>query len=162
MELIGFTSNITWLSAVCLLAGLGFVIFEMFHPGFGAPGILGGILLFCGVVLTARNATDAVIMMLILIAILGVALMFVLRSATKGRLSRTLILNDKSKFTSSTDLNLFLGKAGTTLTALRPAGSADFEGEKLDVVSDGEFISKNSKVIVMKVLGRKIIVKEVK
>ncbi|WML34888.1 NfeD family protein [Clostridium sp. OS1-26] len=49
---------------------------------------------------------------------------------------------------------------GTTLTILRPAGIADVNGIKLDVVSEGEFISKDRKIEIIKVEGRRIVVRE--
>lgn len=161
MELLGFASNLQPFAILCLLLGLGFVIFEMFHPGFGAPGIIGGVLLVAGILLTARSVLDALMMIIIILAILGLALTYVLRSATKGHLAKHLVLNDESEFINSNELEYFLGKEGTALTILRPSGTADFDGVKLDVVSDGEFIAKDSKVKVIKVIGRKIIVKEI-
>jgi len=103
-------------------------------------------------------------LVVIILAILGVALVLVLQSASKGHLSKHLILNESldndTKFTSAEDLNYFVGSEGTTLTVLRPSGTADFSGVKLDVVSDGEFIPKDSTVIIAKVEGNRIVVKQ--
>ena len=38
------------------------------------------------------------------------------------------------------DYSHLVGKVGSTLTALRPAGVAEFDGERFDVVSEGAFI----------------------
>lgn len=160
----GFLVNMTALAKLCFVIGFLFVVFEMFHPGFGAPGITGGILLVIGIALTAKNITDVLIMLVATVAILAVALTFVLQSATKGRLSKVLILKETQKkeagFIGTEDLNYFLGHEGTALTMLRPAGIADFDGIKLDVVSEGEFILKDSKIKVIKVQGRRIVVRE--
>jgi len=43
---------------------------------------------------------------------------------------------------------------------LRPSGTADFSGIKLDVVSDGEFIPKDTTVIINKIEGHRIVVKQ--
>ncbi|NMB96506.1 MAG: hypothetical protein GYA02_07835, partial [Clostridiaceae bacterium] len=95
----------------------------------------------------------------------GVALTLVLHSASKGRLSKTLILSDslnkEEGFSGTEDLEYFVGREGKTLTVLRPAGTAEFDGVKLDVVSEGEFIPKNTRVKVKKVTGRRIVVTKI-
>lgn len=165
-EPFGFLSNMSlWIAAFFLL-GFILVIIEMFSPGFGAPGITGSILLIIGIVLIARNPLDVLIMFLIILAVLGIALAIILKSAAKGRLSKRLILNDSLNkelgYGSTEDLNIFLGKEGIASTILRPSGTADFDGVKLDVVTRGEFIEKNAKIKVIKVEGRRVVVKELK
>ena len=165
MGTFDFLLDITWLQALLLIAGIVLVVFEMFHPGFGAPGITGGILLFLGIMLTAKSILDAVILIIIILAILGIALTIVLHSATRGRLSKILVLshsqNKEQGYIGTEDLNYFLGKEGIVITPLRPSGSADFDGVKLDVVSDGAFIPKDEKVRIVKVEGRRILVAQI-
>ena len=45
-------------------------------------------------------------------------------------------------------MEVFLGKEGVTTTVLRPAGMAEFDGVKLNVVADGEYIPKDARVRV--------------
>ena len=47
-----------------------------------------------------------------------------------------------------------------THTVLRPAGMADFDGVKLNVVSDGEYIPAGTRVVVARVEGNRILVRE--
>lgn len=165
MDIVSFLANITLISGLCFLLGFILVIVEMFHPGFGFPGITGAILLIAGVCMTARNLTELLVMLLIIIALLCAALTFVLKSATKGRLSRILVLHEVQKketgYVGTSDLEYFLGKEGVATTILRPAGIADFEGVKLDVVSRGEFINSGKMVKIIEVQGRRIVVKEI-
>ena len=153
-----------WIPMLFLVAGLVFIIIEMFSPGFGAPGIIGIILLILGIILYAKSLLQALIMIIILLAILGVALTLVLQSASKGRLARNLVLNDtldnNISYPAIDDMSYFLGSEGKTITALRPSGTADFSGVKLDVVSDGEYIPKNTTVIISKIEGNRIIVRQ--
>jgi membrane-bound ClpP family serine protease len=136
----------------------------MFHPGFGAPGIIGVILLVVGVVLYAQTLLQALILIVIILAILGAALTLVLQSATKGRLSKHLVLNntldDDVKFSAVDDLNYLIGSEGVSLTVLRPSGTADFNGVRLDVVSEGDFIPKGTNVVIDKIEGHRIVVKQ--
>lgn len=164
MGVLDFLTSIELWQAIILVAGLLLVVVEMFHPGFGAPGITGAILILLAIVLIANTILQALILIIIVLAVLGVALSLVLQSATKGRLSKTLILNDSLKkesgFIGTEDLDYFLGKEGVTLSILRPAGTADFDGVKLDVVSEGDFIPKDSTVRIIKVEGRRIVVRQ--
>lgn len=164
MDAVSFITNIELISALCLFFGLALVVFEMFIPGFGAPGTIGLVLLIFGVVQTAQNVTQVLILTGAILAILAIALMVVLRSASKGRLSKTLVLSNTFKkedgYSSVEDLKDFLGKSGTALTVLRPAGMADVDGVKLDVVTEAEFLPKGTKVKVIKVEGRRVVVRE--
>lgn len=165
MDLAGFFTALGWVSLVCLIIGLVFVIIEMFHPGFGAPGIIGGIFLAIGIILYAKSLLQALIMVIAILAILGVALTLVLQSAAKGHLARHLVLYDSldrdDRFSASEDLEYFLGSEGTALTVLRPSGTADFNGVRLDVVSEGEFIAKDTPVKIVKIEGHRIVVNKI-
>jgi membrane-bound ClpP family serine protease len=121
--------------------------------------------LILGIIQTANTILEAFILIIIIIAILGIALTLALHSATKGRLSKTLVLNDSLKkesgYIGTEDLNYFLNREGTTLTVLKPSGIVDFDGVKLDVVSESEFLPKGTKVRVIKVSGRRIVVRKI-
>jgi membrane-bound ClpP family serine protease len=165
MDLSLIFSGLGWIALICLLAGLACVIVEMFHPGFGVPGIVGSILLLAGVILYARTLIQALIMIIIILAILGVALTIVLQSASKGRLARHLVLEDSldesEGFPNLGDLEYFIGSEGVSLTVLRPSGTADFNGVKLDVVSEGDFLPKGTAVKIIKIEGHRIVVKQI-
>ena len=165
MDIGSFIANITLISALCFIVGFVLVIVEMFHPGFGFPGISGAILLVTGACLTAKSMIQLLIMLIIIIAVLCVALTIVLKSATKGKLSKILVLHEAQQretgYVGSEDLKYFVGKEGVTLSILRPAGTANFDGIKLDVVSQGEFVQPDRKIKVIEVQGRRIVVREV-
>ena len=54
-----------------------------------------------------------------------------------------------------------LGKEGIALTVLRPSGTAVINNERLDVVTEGDFIDQNTKITVIKVEGVRIVVRKV-
>lgn len=163
MNVINLISSITWLAAICFLSGFIFVVLEMYIPGFGLTGVTGGVLLIIGILLTAKSFMDALILIVIIMAILGITLTIVLQSAAKGKLNKSLVLNDTldkaSGYIGTEDLEYFLGREGISMTTMRPSGTADFDGVKLDVVTDGEFVKKDTKVRIVKVQGRRIVVK---
>ncbi|MGH7830627.1 MAG: NfeD family protein, partial [Candidatus Binatia bacterium] len=53
----------------------------------------------------------------------------------------------------------WLGKGGTAVSPLRPAGIAEIEGERVDVVSDGELIDSGAPIVVTRVDGNRIVVR---
>lgn len=166
MDLLGFIDHITIISALFFIFGLVLIVVEMFYPGFGAPGTIGVILLFFAVSMTAKTVLEALVLVGIILVILGIVLKMVLQSAKEGRLAKTLVLSEslrkESGFSGTEDLREYLGEEGIALTPLRPAGIAEINGAKLDVVSEGEFIEKGRKVIVIKTEGRRVVVREIR
>ena len=166
MDLLGFIDHFTIISALFFILGLVLIVVEMFHPGFGVPGVTGVILLFFAVSMTATSILEALVLVGIILVILGVVLKMVLQSAKEGRLAKTLVLTEslrkESGYSGTEDLQEYLGKEGITLTTLRPAGIAEIGRVKLDVVSEGEYIEKGRKVTVVKTEGRRVVVQEVR
>ncbi len=162
MQIFSFIDGIQTLQAILLISGLVFMIVEVFTPGFGVAGGTGLLLLIIGIVLTARTWFEAFVMFVILLLVVGLLLFFILRSAKNGTLQRKMVLSSASSrengYSATPNLSAYLGQKGTAITVLRPAGSADFDGERLDVVSEGDFIVKGTVVIVTAVEGRRIVV----
>lgn len=146
-----------------LVVGFALVVFEMYIPGFGLPGISGVILLIGGIAVMRPTPLIAACMALGILLLLGVALAICMRSASKGRFANSrFVLKDTSNVESEKpDLSGLIGREGVTHTVLRPAGMADFDGVKLNVVSDGEFIDTGEKVRIMRIDGNRILVNKV-
>lgn len=165
MGIFSFIQNIELLQAILLVLGLIFLLAEIFIPGFGVMGILGIILFVVGIILTANTFIEALVMFLILLVVLAIVIILVVRSATKGKLSKTLVLNEslsKEKgFSGVEDMKVFLGKEGKAITMLRPAGIGLFDGVRLDVVTDGSFIEEETDIKIIEVEGRRIVVKAI-
>lgn len=151
-------------SIAMLLVGFVLVVIEMYVPGFGVPGIAGILLLIGGVYFAHPSPLGAVIMVLVIVALLCIALSICLHSASSGRLSKSrLVLHDvatQAEAESGNDLIYFVGREGEARTVLRPAGMAEFDGVKLNVVSDGEYIASGAKIVVDRVEGNRIVVRE--
>lgn len=161
-ELFGFVYRLTWLPALCFILGFVLITFELFNPGFGAPGISGIILLILGIMFTARSLLDAIVMVLIALIVIGIILFLVIHSASKGKLNKKLILYERmdkeAGYVGRSGPKSFLGKEGTAITMLRPAGIVDIDGVRLDVVTNGEFLPKGTKVKVTKIEGMRVVV----
>lgn len=60
----------------------------------------------------------------------------------------------------SSELESYVAGQGTAVTDLRPAGIAVINGKRVDVVTRGEYLEKDSAIIVTAVTGNQIIVRK--
>jgi membrane-bound serine protease (ClpP class) len=60
----------------------------------------------------------------------------------------------------SSELESYVGTQGNAVTDLRPAGIAVINGKRVDVVTRGEYLEKDSAIIVTTVTGNQIIVRK--
>jgi len=151
-----------WPALLAMILGYGLLVLEMYIPGFGAPGILGVVLAITGLIFMQPTPLQALIIVVIYVALLSIALTICLRSASRGRFANSrFVLKDSAtngKVPGEGELDAFVGRVGVAHTTLRPAGIADFDGVRLNVVSDGDFIEKDSGVRVVCVEGKRIVV----
>jgi membrane-bound serine protease (ClpP class) len=160
-------SGLEGLIIILFVLGIALVVIEMVMPGIGAAGILGVVSLIAGVVLAAQVVSPLVLMLIIMIVLLIIVCMlfWLYKSATRdSRLSRLLLLKTKTGkeegYNSVSATDELIGLEGISTTILRPAGIGDFQGRKLDVVTDGEFIPKGTPIKITHVEGFRIIVKK--
>ena len=151
---------------ICFIIGVGLMVLEAFMPGFGVAGISGIVVEIIAVCLTWLNhgPVAALGMLLIILSVMAIAISMSLRSATNGKLSKSRIIlreteSNEAGYRSSEDMEVFLGREGRTTTVLRPTGIAEFDGVRLNVVSEGEFIQADTSVRVVRIEGSRILVR---
>ena len=148
---------------LCLITGVGLLVVEVFVPGFGLPGISGIVLLVVGIGLTwnTYGAVAGLAVTLIALALAGISISMSVKSAATGKLSKSaLILNEVTQTVEHEESEALTGKEGVTATVLNPVGIAEFDGVRLNVVSEGSYLEKGTKVKVQQVEGNKIIVRK--
>jgi len=146
---------------LCLLIGAALMILEIFLPGFGLPGISGMVLIGAGVVMTAiqHGMLMAVVILLVVIALLALVISWVMRSAAKGNYHSEIFLKEKDDLYTREDMQVLVGKIGRTTSVLRPAGIGDFDGVRLNVVTEGGFIERDKAIEIVSVDGTRIVVR---
>lgn len=166
VRLAGWQEVILFGVGVVLLALEVFVI-----PGFGVAGVLGlGCLLGgLGLSLVGAGATWEAVLgatgrvgVATLLALAGTLIL--VRFLPRLPFSRRLVLEEELSgaegYGSAPEGDRrWLGKEGTAASLLRPAGIAHFEGERVDVVSEGEFIEAGEAIRVVRVDGNRIVVR---
>lgn len=146
---------------IAAIAGISLLVVEVFMPGFGAAG-LGGMALMAGsiaMVWTRYGEAAGLWMTLGTLLLAGIAITCSLRSAKRGQAFRRLWgLKDVPLTLENTDMASLVGRVGIAQTDLRPAGIANFDDVRMNVVSEGDYIHKGSNVIIRKIQGNRIVV----
>ena len=166
------------LDIILFAAGIILLLLEIFViPGFGVTGILGIICIIASLFLAligggnlpfwdTNQISIAIIQLASALAAALVLLIFLARFLPKSTIFNRLVLsheeNSDKGFVSSKPLSELIGKEGKALTTLRPAGMADFNGDKIDVVADGDYVQQGSRLKVLRVEGSKVVVREIK
>jgi len=165
MDFSALLSGLSWLVALIVVLGVVFVILEIVTPNFGIIGATGLVLIMAGIAATSQIVSFSVLIGIIalILIIIVLVLIFTYRSATRGGgISRTLILKtteDKDKgYVGVRESKEMVGLEGVALTQLRPTGTGEFGGIRIDVVSEGDFIPKGSKIKIIEVKSYRTIV----
>ncbi len=165
MELLELIQSLSALDIILFAVGVLLLIVEVCSPGFGVAGVLGIVCLVADIFIAAETVAQGLMMTGIVAVIVVILAVISIVLVSKGKLPASLMLktaaNKALGYTGGADNSAYLGKTGTTVTELRPAGAMDMDGRKLDVVSRGEFIESGTAVEVIEVSGNRIVVKAV-
>ncbi len=142
------------------IIGLIAITVELFIPG-AIVGLCGAGCVITSIVFAYLYVSNLLGHILLVLGICFIPIFFV---SWYKLLTKTFSVKASEKgFSSARDrLNDLLSEEGIALTTLRPSGIANIKGDKIDVISEGEMISKNTRIKVIDVKGNRIIVKPVK
>jgi membrane-bound serine protease (ClpP class) len=146
-----------------LLAGFVLIGMEIFIPG-GILGIFGSAAWISAAVVGWRNFPAPWNMLSGISLLLFGLLTFVvwIRYFPKSRIGKSLSLNENTaSYKSHKMTHLPVGTVGEALSTLRPSGIAKFDGQRLDVVADGEWIEAGESVKISSTSGGHISVVKV-
>jgi len=155
---------IPWLAVLLLLVGLLALFLEVFIAGFGVLGMAGIILLGWGILLLSVDVAVTLKSLVIAVAVSFVVFVAGVKILTRLNFWQRFTLGTRQEkntgFTAPREeLRAYAGREGVTLTPLRPAGSVEIDGERLDVVTEGGFVPAGARVTVVKVDSGRIIVR---
>lgn len=147
------------------LAGILCIIIEMLMPTVGLLAGAGVAAMLYSVVMTLGGDINAVYAMLVSFAMAVFIFALIVKKLPSSKLWNRLTLKDKSNtangYVSAEPREELLGKRGIVVTELRPAGSALIADKLVDVISEGAFLTKGEKIIVVAVNGNRVLVRKV-
>ena len=165
IALHSYSTGLSIFILLIFIGGIALIGLEMFIPG-GIVGTVGVVTLVYAIIYVNKS-TYYIAFILIISLILAVILYYVNRNVFHKKLMflDRLVLNDsistKDGYVASESRLELLGQKLIAYTDLRPAGVAILDNEKLDVVTDGDFIEKGNKIEVIRVEGMRIVVKKI-
>jgi membrane-bound serine protease (ClpP class) len=151
----------TW-PIVLFLLGLVLIVLEFLFPSLGALGAAAAISLIAAVAWAFAQDPGSGMNLLIASAIgVPIAILVGMKLLPRGPLGK-LLINPGTTFTDTAAVDprdaRMLGATGVAETLLRPAGVANFEGRRVDVVSRGEAIEAGARVEVIELAGNRVVV----
>ena len=158
-----------------LLTGAALIVIEVFiTPGFGLIGFAGIALMIIGMILSFQNfviphfpwqrvklTNNALMVFGSITAAAAIAILFFrfvfvkIGRVVKGPYLETTLQD--AHVDSESGIHLKIGDSGIAESPLRPSGRALINGENYDVVTDGEFIDKGTRIKVSSIDSNRII-----
>jgi membrane-bound serine protease (ClpP class) len=177
---LGGTADL--LDVILFVAGVAFLLVELLVlPGFGVAGLSGILLILSSLILASQTflipqtqedwAQLTGTLLVILVSGLVFAVVAYLLSRHFGSLpllSRLVLVppnspgsNQGAGAPGDSQSAVQVGSRGVAVSTLRPAGKARFGRQYVDVVTEGEFITKGSPVEILEIHGNRVVVGEV-
>ncbi|MBU1043546.1 MAG: hypothetical protein KJ915_04005 [Candidatus Omnitrophica bacterium] len=155
--------------------GIILLFIEMFYiPGFGFVGLTGLLFMFTGLILmlvkhpfnfpslefaSAFYTVARAFIITFLLGLLGIK--YLPNSSIFKRIQlNARETNDLGFLTKSLPEKISVGTIGISKSILRPSGRALFDQDIIDVTTQGEFISKEKPIVVVKIQGNKVFVEQ--
>lgn len=158
------------LDMVLILVGVVLLILELLViPGFGVAGVLGLASIVIAIIRIFPNDNQWAFVLgytAIFGAVLTIGLFWMLPNS---RFVKVFALSTRLDNAPGTDRqsarlvassDYLLGQQGVAISDLRPAGVAKLANERIDVVTEGDFIANGATIEVILVEGSRVVVKE--
>ncbi|HKV74824.1 MAG TPA: NfeD family protein [Gemmatimonadales bacterium] len=168
--MVGFAGWGTMLMLGLGLTALGIEVFVL--PGHGVTGILGSALVVAAMIAallgptpTTGDILQAAATIATSFLVIGVvAYSWIRHLPTSGRFAGLLHLSSADSaagYIAAPPRNDLVGQEGVALTDLRPSGTIDVAGEKIDVVTEGGYLAAGTRVKVVRTESYRQIVRPV-
>lgn len=172
----------TWLEVTLFLTGVLCLLLEVFVlPGFGIFGLGGGALILISVILASQTSwlprneyqlaqlERSLLMVASAIGGVIVAAVLLRRWLPQAPVLQNVFLpppeGEEAELISRREmlvnLDNLLGMVGVAATSLAPGGKARFGNHLVDVMADGDFVPRDTPIVVAEVHGNRVVVRAV-
>lgn len=147
-----------------ILTGLALIAVEVYLvPGFNVVGVFGFVVILfaIGYAFSESGWMGGLYASVGTIVVGGGLFYMMWTSGAWDRfvLATSIRSSDESIERESEHRAKYLGRAGVAMTPLRPTGVAEIDGERIEVVTEGEFIASGSRVRVVAMDRRRFFVR---
>lgn len=155
----------TFLTLGAFLVGVGLLMLlsELFVTS-GLMFVLGVGSILVGIVFLFRHDTYVGLYSLggvaVILVVGGIAILRILPNTPLGQAARQ-PLDEEAVLPHYQELQTLKGRSGKTLTALRPAGMVDFDGRRVDSMTEGIMVEAGRWVRCIDVRGGTVIVRPI-
>ncbi len=177
---LGGTADL--LDVILFIGGVAFLLVEIFVlPGFGVAGLSGILLVLASLVMASQTfvipqtqqewseLTGTLLVLLVSGLIVAVAAYLISKHFGALPLVNRLVLVPPDLDSGAAGVAagkeggsaVGIGSRGVALSTLRPAGKARFGSQHVDVVTEGDFITKGSPVEILEIHGNRVVVGQV-
>ncbi len=155
------------LAVLLFLLTAALVVAEVFVPSGGILSILalasaiGGVWIFFN-----QSVMMGWIGLVVAVLIIPTALGFAYKMLPHTSFGKSVLLappvrKSGDAIADNDRLQQLLGKTGQVITALRPVGTCEFDGERVECVAESGYVEKDNKVKVIRVEGTQLTVRMV-
>lgn len=160
-------AGLAGLEAITLLViGIILLILEIFVPG-GILGVIGASAVVVSLFIAGYDLSHMAISILIAFIVAIVTFFVLYKSAGEERgLFKKIVLRDRMTtdegYVSAESRDNLIGEEGVSVTPLRPAGTMLLNDERIDVVTEGNYIGIHKPIKIVHVEGMRVVVREIK
>jgi membrane-bound serine protease (ClpP class) len=157
------------LAYLLILAGILLLVAELFMPSAGVLLALSLAAIAIGLAMTFHNSDPATGMITLIAVCVIVPLVggLLLHYWPRTRVGKRLFLNGPEEDTTVASMPVLIeleglrGRFGRAVSALRPAGVVDFDGRRIDSITEGMMVEPGQWVRCIDVKSGKVVVRAV-
>ena len=144
------------------------IVFEILIPSFGILSVCALACLVGGAwIFFSYGQAIGYVGLLVAVVLIPIVLVIIYKLMQKTSLGKAIFLDGPDieaggGIPDSDELGGLLGKVGKVISDLRPVGSCDFDGKRVECVAEANFIEADTTVKVIKVESTQVTVREVR
>ena len=142
------------------IIGMALVVTELFLPG-AIMGLAGLVCMIASIYVAFHKEMAGLGWTFVGISVASIPILIIVWVKVLNRVLA--IKQTQEGYTSAqVEFKTLVGSEGVATTQLRPSGMARFGDRKIDVVSEGEVIERDSRIKIIEVESNRVVVRRVK